>query len=470
MSLTIQPRLTRKVLSKLKDSAVPIATVDDVKRASDLASELMSEIGSYAYIPGVGHGYLGILKHFGVTRFVPILSVRDMVVYYQLCSDIGDVVLKRVPGVYGAWHSVPTSYTKRDASEAAIFSQAYGSEPFSAVQWFKAFNTFTHLISNLISDRAIGILVATTDISNFYDSIEVPNMLRRLRHDAARLVDQIELLEIFLGLWGRRVSKYRVSTKGIPQEIISDASRVLAHYYLQEFDREMIEYCNNNGLTYVRWADDILVFGNSERRLESAIHHASRRLLHLGLNLNSSKTKLYTKHSYGKYRGLDALSAVKGNDLKKFRRELSKAWNGGHHENVRIDTLFRAAIGMYDRHRMAMTATDKATLEAIARTNPDLIGHLTDVQQARLVAICDRPVEIFDLMVKSAVAKPYAGPKAAALKTIRNRHSSLRAAGVTTRRLETAVKKIYDSASDSEIIRSLCVPPTCVAIGMTPTP
>ncbi|PLS19806.1 hypothetical protein C0U40_19895, partial [Amylibacter cionae] len=110
--------------------------------------------------------------------------------------------------------------------------------------WLDEFRSFTQLIRKLTKTASSGTYVATTDVANFYDSIEIPRLIERLRRDMpSDSHEEIELLEVFLGLWDRRTTGYSRSSKGIPQEIISDGSRFLSHYYLQDFDEDFGQYC-----------------------------------------------------------------------------------------------------------------------------------------------------------------------------------------------------------------------------------
>jgi hypothetical protein len=109
LAVTIDPKLARKTIRKLHDSAVPVVSLTELQNVAQTVSSLNLEISDKAYIPSNGHGFLSLEKNMGVSRFLPILTSRDMIVYYQICGDIGDKVLVRQDGVFGGWHSVPTS-------------------------------------------------------------------------------------------------------------------------------------------------------------------------------------------------------------------------------------------------------------------------------------------------------------------------------------------------------------------------
>ena len=417
----LEPSLTHDVWAKLKNGQVPIVSRSDFSNVLQFVDDYNQRLRSRSYIPEVVHGFLGVQKGNGVTRFLPILSKEDMAVYYHLCGHIGARVLKQKTGIYGGWHSIPAGSQERYSSEyqrseerAAILQNGYFSGTFSNTMWLDEFRSFTQLIRKLTKSASSGAFVATTDIANFYDSIEIPRLIDRLRRDMpGDPREEIELLEVFLGLWNRRTTGYSLSSKGIPQEIISDGSRFLSHYYLQDFDDEFGLYCEDLGLLYVRWADDMLIFGPNKKTLEGAIHRASRLLLPEGLNLNAHKTKIYRRDELAKYRGVEVLSAIGARTPPEFRRKLRSAisWQAAGN-SMRLDTIFRATLGYtYRLGKHARTFEKNFILETV-EDSPDIVATLNDLQLTHLISVADDPKEMF-LKVRSAcLTRPYAGARA----------------------------------------------------------
>lgn len=298
----ITTELTRKVWQQLRKGDVPGVGRYEESGLVDWVESINKELSIHSYMPSVVHGYLGIEKNLGVTRFIPLLTKEDMSIYYHICGALGSSVIRDVPNIYGGWRSIPSMPTmvRNNPWEAAArhYDQNYYSTQFSSAAWFQQFRNFNEALRDLVGNGNIGNYVVKTDIANFYDSIDVGNLIRKLRKDTPKLTEHINLLELFLGCWNRRTSGYQTSSRGIPQEIISDGSRNLSHYYLQDFDAKFIEYCEARGLVYLRWADDILVFGSSRKALETAVHNASKLLLADGLNLNASKTNIFSRRDF----------------------------------------------------------------------------------------------------------------------------------------------------------------------------
>lgn len=432
-----------------------------------IVAQVNTDLRTQAYLPSIGHGFLGIQKGHGVTRFVPILSDIDMAVYYHICFELSESILIKRPTIFGGWHSVPKSqkagetlFSDSEESAASSSLQDYFSDPFSSVLWLKEWREFTALIGELCKQTNIGNFVVQTDVANFYDSIEIPRLVRRLRHAAPKFDEYIEALEVFLGYWNRRIVGYQASSKGIPQEIISDASRVIAHFYLQKFDGNFLEYCASNGLTYVRWADDILIFGSSKKKLEVAIHTASKMLLSDGLNLSAAKTRIFSRLDFAKYRGVEVLDAITKNDEKLFRRRLRSALQYRKSNEIRIDTIFRATIGFVRRLGAKAHSYEKSFLTEEARDNRDLLLSLNARQLANIILIADDSREFFRFCLDKAISVPFSSSKATFLHMLRRHSVELIKAGILQADLSKAVEKIESASTDSEIITGICIPAT----------
>lgn len=337
----------RKIWKKIKNSFVPVVSSQQYAEVGQHALKLRKDIRSNAYMPGIGHGYLGVPKSFGCTRFLPIINATDMAVYYLIVDSLQKPLVKNLPSVFGGWWSKPTSVEESkslsDLSKQEI-DDPYSFGTLNPTLWFSEWKSFNDVIYALVKSGEFGNYVVKTDIANFYDTIDIQGLISRLNRESIDQFDNIDVLNIYLSYWDRRVRGYEPSRKGIPQEIFSDASRLLSHYYLHQFDLKFIKYCEDNDLKYVRWSDDILVFGNSPQRLEQAIHIASKYLLNDGLNLNASKTQLFSRSEFSLYRGLDVLDARSKNDVSGFSTALNQFLKYYHDNGGRMDTVFKSAL------------------------------------------------------------------------------------------------------------------------------
>lgn len=457
--------LTYQVWKELKDGLVPMLTDEEIAEIPSFLERYTVKLKTRSYVPDVVHGYLGIKKGAGVTRFLPILSKEDMAVYYHLCTLIGGEVIAHKDNIFGGWRAqttpgVPES-SEEAKREAEAFQEGYFSGTSYKVMWFNEFKSFTQLVKKLVSDPSLGVYVATTDIANFYDSIEIPRLVRKLRRDMpVRHQVEIDFLELFLGLWNRRTTGYARSSTGIPQEILSDGSRFLSHYYLQDFDVKFTKYCDEKSLVYVRFNDDMLVFGSSKQKLEKAIHEMSRLLLPEGLNLNAHKTKTYARRELSQFRVIELLDAINQRDHDRVRKELrSIKARTSQNSPLRLDTAFRAMIGyLFKVSDRAETYERNFVLET-AFENPDIVGTLNDFQLFNLIKFSDNKAKMFQQIRSQCLARPYTGPRANFLMLIRNYSTNLEAIGVS-KRLQASSVSIIERFSEqqSEVINTYCVP------------
>ncbi|MBU3034251.1 RNA-directed DNA polymerase [Tritonibacter mobilis] len=466
--------LTRKVWQQLEKSIVPIVSQDHLIKLDAEIDDLNFKIRNNSYMPGTGHGYLGVEKRLGVTRFLPILSRDDLAVYYQLCGELGDLVLIEREDIYGGWQVVPQPKSTNDLGRssrneviAARYQQGYFQDTLSNAAWFQGFRDFTQLITTLINDKeGYGNFVATTDVANFYDSIDVGRLISKLREKLPEHTGHLELLQVFLSFWNRRSTGYQASTKGLPQEIISDGSRNLSHFYLQDFDDRFSTYCSGENLRYVRWADDLLVFGPSPQKLETAMHQASRLLLIEGLNLSAPKTKIMGKRQFSNYRGLDVLDAINSKEIDEYRKSRQAAMRRHRSgEGVKLDTIFRASLGFLSQRSHIVTFSDQQFLWNTVTDNPDLLGSMNAQQCLSFVRLTAPPSRGFAKLLNTALLKDVAGPKAVFLSLIKHHSMRLEKIGVTKAAQRSAIDEIVRASADSELILKWCVPPARLAVG-----
>jgi hypothetical protein len=251
------------------------------------------------------------------------------------------------------------------------------------------------------------------------------------------------------------------STKGIPQEVISDASRVLSHFYLQDFDEEFDRYCIEKGLTYIRWADDMLIFGSSKQKLESATHFMSRLLRDLGLNLNASKTKFMSKRELRNHRALDFLDSLSAGDHKRLDREIpivSKRYRDGM--DLRIDTVFRSMVGYLNKYPEARSTRNLALIQEIGWSNRDLLHSLNAGQMLRFIQLNDEPIDAFKKLLVDICKADFGAPRATFLHMLRKHRASLalKTVGMTRATAMRSIAHIEKHSEKNGVITDFCIP------------
>lgn len=450
----------RAVWRQLRDSEVPIVSIDDYKNIDETREKLIHDIESNQYMPSIGHGYLGYPKNMGCTRFVPILSKEDMMVYYLLVLSLQNFLVNKIPGVYGGWRSVPDSYKKNTEIDTI---DPYFDNSFSRKSWFKNWTNFSQLLVDTISRKDVGNYVMTTDIANFYDTIDLNRLCSDISFKANDHDEIVTLLKVLLAFWDRRIKGYNQSSQGIPQEIISDASRILANFYIKSFDEIFKAYCDRNDIIYIRWADDIIIFGKSNIQLENAVHKASRCLLNLGLNLNASKTRQFSKSEFRKYRATDVLSAISENNNVKFQRELRKIYSFSRSNECRIDTVYRASIGYMYNNTKARTIFARNFIEEESKVYTQL-GNLGFQNFFKRALMSNDAKVLLKHDLELLLRYPYAAPRAQFTKFLRKYNKQLEKIGVSKQIQIGMLKKIGSNHAGSEIVAKICVPSALAAI------
>ena len=118
-SILASDRNARSIWRKLKDSTVPIVNIDDLKNLKANLIALRKSLRDNRYFPDIAHGYLGYEKAAGCTRFVPILTKEDILIYYVLVLSLEDFLVTNRPGIYGAWRVVPKKSQKSEQLQSS---------------------------------------------------------------------------------------------------------------------------------------------------------------------------------------------------------------------------------------------------------------------------------------------------------------------------------------------------------------
>ncbi|CTQ60006.1 reverse transcriptase domain-containing protein [Roseibium album] len=469
----INAQNARPIWRKLRASIVPIVSNEDYREIESVVNSLCNDIKINRYIPEICHGYLGYPKSSGCTRFVPIISKEDLTIYYLLALSFQDYLVKDLPGVYGAWRSVPMNANKEldlssiQSEEDAVENEVidpYFSDTLSKKAWFKNWSSFTELMAETCRDSTIGNYVLVSDIANFYDTIDINRLCENLRSDIQGHNDSISLLKHFLQYWDRRVKGYIPSSKGIPQEIISDASRMLANYYLRYFDEKFIDLCRSSKVTYIRWADDIVIFGSSPRKLENIMHRGSRLLLNIGLNLNAAKTRHYTRVEYREYRVLDLLDHINSGSVQKYETELKRIVKRHPSKPCRIDTVIKASLNMLSKHKDARTLFSKNFLDQELAKFENL-SMLNEGQLWKKCLILGNIEKNIRRDIEILIAYPYAAPRATYISFLAKYNKRLVGLGLDLNFIRRSIEKIKSYSGSSEIVEKICCPRAVKNIG-----
>jgi len=270
----------------LKDTIVPCQK-DKIVNFDSIIKELYNEIILSSYSPENPREYLFSPKTNYAARIIPIFSLKDECVYYFLIKmlefEIGE---NRVKGTFGGWR-LGNVIRDSETNEIEYISRSYN--PYLWRENWKQFQSLAYVYSKEKFSH-----IVKTDIANFYDGINLNILEEKLYLSISKEKwDYLKLLMYFLRYWNKKIDKYGVKSIGIPQNEFGDQSRLLANFYLQEYDLKIKKVCDKLSAKYLRYADDQIIFANSELQLKEIMFNITKELNKLGLNLNAGKTKIF---------------------------------------------------------------------------------------------------------------------------------------------------------------------------------
>ncbi|NJN32347.1 MAG: RNA-directed DNA polymerase, partial [Synechococcales cyanobacterium RM1_1_8] len=213
-------------------------------------------------------------KQNGIARQLVILCPEDALILEALCEHLSSTIRECQPS-QNAFYSrnLPQPRSIRDIDETFGYA------------WWELWPEFQDRILNFAQNHAF---LAITDVANYYDSIDfvqLRNYIASLGHFSEVYLDFL-FFTIERFVWRPDYLPY--PGRGLPQ-IQLDAPRLLAHAFLFEIDRCLVQNTNDQ---FVRWMDDVDFGCDSKEQAKSILQNIDDLLLSRGLHLNSSKTKI----------------------------------------------------------------------------------------------------------------------------------------------------------------------------------
>ena len=227
-------------------------------------SNLRDKISS-GYNPNVSE-IIDVPKPYWHLRKGSILNLEDSVVYSSLILDSIDEIKKGID-----WSS----------QEVRLSNDITNS---GGTDWTRpeinGWSNFRDYSRELIEGGYDTVLF--TDISSFYDTIEIPRLISDIASFGVKK-DNKELLQKCLNMWAHP------KIIGIPQGF--KPSDILAEAYLNSIDKRL----QNKGIIHLRYSDDMRIFCENRDDAIDALHHLTRLYREKGLNLQTSKSIILEK-------------------------------------------------------------------------------------------------------------------------------------------------------------------------------
>ncbi len=287
----------------VKETLIPIKMTK--QEFQNLLTELYNDIISGNYSPSILRGRIFAYKSNNVARIIPCLTVKDEALYFFLIKMIEeDIANNRVPGTFGGWR------LGNAIKELEDLEIEYVTNSYDPRLWNENWKEFSNIVWAKIRTDEYDVAYSL-DIANFYDNINLNILEKKLLAMVGKNKSQIVYLLIyFLKYWNKSIDNYDYKTVGIPQSEFGDQSRLLANFYLQDYDSVISDICLNEGAEYVRYADDQIIFAKKNTDINKIMLNICNELNKIGLNVNASKVNKFKMEELEIYYGYEIIEDI----------------------------------------------------------------------------------------------------------------------------------------------------------------
>ena len=320
---------------------IPIPKSEKLK----IVKEVYNSIQNARYSPGVPNEEIIRNKGYGVARIIPVFAIQDYCIYYFCIKSLEEILcINRVENTFGGW-SLGGQMRKLENQEIENELTFYGRYSFNPDAWRIAFREFNSILFSQLETKKYSFILQF-DLSNFYDSIRLDILERRLREKVNENKSWIiALLFFFLNNWNRKNTGLYPQTVGLPQDALADCSRILANFYLQDYDLFAKKIADKVGGLYLRYSDDQMILLNSKEEVEFILLALTKRLDRYGLRVNQKKIHVWTNTELIENRCHDIQKIINNAShyhdvplIEKFalkllsipRKKIKNKWNSGY--------------------------------------------------------------------------------------------------------------------------------------------
>jgi hypothetical protein len=300
------------------------------KRA-EFCEEIFKKMVAPDYRPTGPRGYVVSNKHNLVARIVPVFPLEDNCIYYYCVKSLENyLAVNKVDATFGGYRSGGAMRSKEEELFNDINAAPYSTSQFgyNKFGWVKEWGDFQKRAYQRYQENNLQYFIQL-DIANFYDTInlgllriKIENELRS-QNVAESHRDELALLFSFLEAWDKKFSQVFPLKIGLPQDEVGDSSRILANFFLQEYDKAIFEYCERFRAKYLRYADDQIILAPSREIAEDILFFASKELKKIGLNINAGKVRAF--QTRGEYETFWAFGIFKLLEGKPSKGKIEKA-------------------------------------------------------------------------------------------------------------------------------------------------
>lgn len=348
-------RLYEKIV---KETTIRMNRKITKKEYKQIIKDLYYELNNYEYSVDNIEEKLFVYKSNNVARIIPVLTVKDELLYYFVCKMLEEeIAINRTENTYGGW----LLGNKIRIEEDSEIDYVYKS--YNPLLWNENWKAFQNILYNNVKDLDNDAIVLKLDIANFYDNINL-NLLEKklLASVPTEKLEYINILMYFLRNWNLKTDKYHFKSVGIPQNEFGDQSRLLANFYLQGYDKKVKQICDKSAATYIRFADDQIIILKDKSKINDIMYVIAKELNSIGLNLNASKVKEYNKDTIQIFYGIPIFQLL---DKKKYNDAAKKFFE--YKENEKVDFNYISSLKRFlnlglDKFNMSNRSKIKAII------------------------------------------------------------------------------------------------------------
>ena len=280
-------------------------------------------------------------KTKGISRPTVSLHIEDVIVYRFCVEQIDDeiIALTRQKNIHGGVMASPTP----EPEDGEYYEK-----------WFDDWLAHNTAVYKALKRQKY---IATTDISSYFDNVEVEVLVEFLKEVIKDKQNLISLLGYFLnGVKLRYGYRTKLNT-GLVQDD-SDSSRILAYFYLHPHDIRMIDFTKSVGGHFFRYVDDMNVVVKTRTDAKQALKHLTDSLRELGLMASIEKTTIATREE-----AIKAMLRDENGKLQDLDDEIHEVLNNGRRRGSVCDKL----ESLYGEFKAAGLEADPAWIKLLRR-------------------------------------------------------------------------------------------------------
>lgn len=284
----------------------PLDHIDFEVNLTKELEEIMHRVERGDYYPSRPLIHYSAKKN-GISRPTVSMNIEDSVVFLFCLEQLDKELLEKVrnKNIRGGVMLTPTLF------------------PADGDFYEHYFKDWMELMESIQESLKKHSFIATTDISSYFDNVDIEVLENLLRNSVTGKSNVLELLCFILQGVKLRYGYQTTLKTGLVQDD-SDGSRLLAYFYLYQHDNRMMELSHSIKADYFRFADDMNITVKTEIDGKRALRTLSDSLRQLGLTASIEKTYITSSEE-----ALKQMFADENEYLNDFERRLRDALDNG---------------------------------------------------------------------------------------------------------------------------------------------